>query len=83
MKPRIYLGQPARINLVQAFGDVVGFPTLEKFRKRFRIQLTSGNAETAGGRFRQAEEIVGYRHGGFHTPSMTRVIPKDLRTGVD
>jgi hypothetical protein len=39
--------------------------------------LTSGNTETAGGRFRQTEEIVRYRHGGFHLYSITRVIPTD------
>jgi hypothetical protein len=67
-----------RIHVVQAFRDRISILPFQKFRDRFRVQLTSRNAKAAGSCFGQAEKIVGHGDGSLHgsqyNPSYTRAL---------
>src|SRR5450759_2913829 len=78
MQCGIHLRGSARIHFIQAFGNRVTLLPVQELRNRRSVQLTSGNPEATGSSFRQAEKIVGYRDGGLHVHSMTRVIPAPL-----
>src|ERR1035438_615424 len=82
MQCGIHLRGPARIHFIQAFGDRIPLLPVQELRNRGSVQLTSRNPEAAGSSFRQTEKVVGYRDGGLHAHSITRVIPDPLRPTV-
>jgi len=75
MQCGIHLRGSARIHFIQAFGNRVTLLPVQELRNRRNVQLTSRNPEATGSSFRQTEKVVGYRDGGLHVHSITRVIP--------
>jgi hypothetical protein len=45
--------------LIQTLGDGIPLLPVQELRNRRGVQLTSGNAEAAGGSVRQTENVVG------------------------
>ena len=66
MQQSIHRGGPARVYLVQPFGDRFGILSTEEFCKCRSIKLTPRNAEPMRGHFSLTEEIVRDTHHGFH-----------------
>ncbi len=67
------------VNFIEAGRDQVSTVLLDKFHKRLGVKLASGHPQTSRKLLGGAKNPIGDGDGGFHTISITLVIPESTR----
>jgi hypothetical protein len=75
MQSGIQSGRLVRIDLIQAVRDGICLPAFQKLGDRDGVKLASRDLEASSRGFRFAKKSIRHRHSGFHSFSITRVIP--------